>query len=92
MMKKALSVSWIRNSFQEGRRRFLSHVVERTEVGNGEQVMPNIPAFDYVPPAYTGPSAAEILRKRREFLSPSMFYFYEKPVCVDSIINLYYHP
>ncbi|RRT76627.1 hypothetical protein B296_00021997 [Ensete ventricosum] len=42
--------------------------------------LPNMPPFDYTPPPYDGPSAAEILRKRSEFLSPSMFYFYKKPV------------
>lgn len=32
------------------------------------------------PRPYSGPPAAEILAKRREFLSPSMFHFYKKPV------------
>ncbi|KAI3474265.1 hypothetical protein Pfo_029053 [Paulownia fortunei] len=44
--------------------------------------IPKIPPFDYTPPPYTGPTAAEILTKRKEFLSPSMFYFYNKPVNV----------
>ncbi|KAL3826183.1 hypothetical protein ACJIZ3_022212 [Penstemon smallii] len=44
------------------------------------EVSPRIPSFDYTPPAYTGPTADEILKKRKEFLSPSMFYFYSKPV------------
>lgn len=42
--------------------------------------LPKMPPFDYTPPPYSGPSAAEILAKRKEFLSPSMFYFYSKPV------------
>ncbi|KAG5582221.1 hypothetical protein H5410_052848 [Solanum commersonii] len=41
-------------------------------------INPRMPHFDYSPPPYNGPSADEILRKRKEFLSPSMFYFYEK--------------
>jgi alanine-glyoxylate transaminase/(R)-3-amino-2-methylpropionate-pyruvate transaminase len=41
-----------------------------------------MPSFDYSPPPYTGPTADQILRKRKEFLSPSMFYFYDKPVNV----------
>ncbi|KAK6118216.1 hypothetical protein DH2020_048002 [Rehmannia glutinosa] len=45
-------------------------------------VYPKMPPFDYTAPPYTGPTAAEILTKRKEFLSPSMFYFYEKPVNV----------
>lgn len=44
--------------------------------------LPKIPPFDYTPPPYSGPSSAEILAKRKEFLSPSMFYFYSKPVNV----------
>ncbi|XAR55763.1 Alanine--glyoxylate transaminase [Bertholletia excelsa] len=39
-----------------------------------------LPPFDYSPPPYTGPSAAEILQKRKQYLSPSMFYFYDKPI------------
>ncbi|MQL76032.1 hypothetical protein Taro_008422 [Colocasia esculenta] len=44
--------------------------------------LPKMPAFDYVPPPYAGPRGEEILRKRSEFLSPSMFYFYKKPLNV----------
>ncbi|KAH6769338.1 PYRIMIDINE 4 [Perilla frutescens var. frutescens] len=42
--------------------------------------LPKMPPFDYTPPPYSGPTAAEILAKRKEFLSPSMPYFYSKPV------------
>lgn len=49
--------------------------------GHGEAVgVPKLPAFDYSPPPYEGPSGEEILRKRKEFLSPSMFCFYKRPV------------
>ena len=41
---------------------------------------PRMPAFDHVPLPYDGPSAAEIARKRAEYLSPSLFHFYSKPV------------
>ncbi|XP_022893500.1 alanine--glyoxylate aminotransferase 2 homolog 3, mitochondrial-like [Olea europaea var. sylvestris] len=50
--------------------------------GNDAGIIPAMPAFDYTPPPYTGPDAEEIMRKRREFLSPSMFCFYKKPVNV----------
>lgn len=50
--------------------------------GNDAGIIPSMPAFDYTPPPYTGPDAEEIMRKRREFLSPSMFCFYKKPVNV----------
>ncbi|GMH10002.1 hypothetical protein Nepgr_011843 [Nepenthes gracilis] len=41
-----------------------------------------MPPFDYTPPPYTGPFASEILRKRKEYLSPSMFMFYKQPLNV----------
>lgn len=47
---------------------------------DGDVNIPKMPPFDYTPPPYEGPSSAEILQKRREFLSPSMFYFYNNPV------------
>lgn len=39
-----------------------------------------LPAFDYSPPAYSGPSRDEIIAKRREYLSPSIFHNYKSPV------------
>lgn len=39
-----------------------------------------MPPFDYTPPPYDGPSADEVLRKRSQFLSPSLFHFYKKPL------------
>ncbi|KAB1224585.1 hypothetical protein CJ030_MR2G004977 [Morella rubra] len=44
--------------------------------------VPKMPPFDYSPPPYNGPSADEILAKRREYLSPSVFHFYKKPLNV----------
>ncbi|KAF5471459.1 hypothetical protein F2P56_008248 [Juglans regia] len=41
-----------------------------------------MPPFDYSPPPYDGPSADEIMAKRKEFLSPSFFHFYKKPLHV----------
>ncbi|RRT41850.1 hypothetical protein B296_00042205 [Ensete ventricosum] len=43
-------------------------------------VLPIMPPFDYIPPPYHGPRAAEIVRKRSEFLSPSISYLYKNPV------------
>jgi len=42
--------------------------------------VPRMPAFDHVPLPYDGPSAADIARKRAEYLSPSLFHFYSKPL------------
>jgi hypothetical protein len=43
-------------------------------------VLQKMPPFDYTPPPYDGPRAAEILSKRNKYLSPSLFHFYTKPV------------
>ncbi|KAG5060565.1 hypothetical protein JHK87_001594 [Glycine soja] len=42
--------------------------------------VPSLPLFDYSPPPYAGPTADEILAKRREYLSPSILHFYKNPV------------
>lgn len=42
--------------------------------------VPRMPDFDHVPLPYDGPTAAEIARKRAEFLSPSLSHFYSKPL------------
>ncbi|XP_007048074.2 PREDICTED: alanine--glyoxylate aminotransferase 2 homolog 1, mitochondrial [Theobroma cacao] len=39
-----------------------------------------LPVFDYQPKPYNGPSADEILEKRKKFLGPSLFYYYQKPL------------
>lgn len=41
---------------------------------------PKLPPFAYAPKPYTGPLADEVLRKRRTFLGPSHFYYYQKPL------------
>ncbi|KAF2306513.1 hypothetical protein GH714_018890 [Hevea brasiliensis] len=47
---------------------------------DNDVLIPKMPPFDYSPPPYTGPSANEIMAKRKEFLSPSLFHFYKNPV------------
>jgi alanine-glyoxylate transaminase/(R)-3-amino-2-methylpropionate-pyruvate transaminase len=41
---------------------------------------PALPPFDYQPKTYTGPTAEEVLKLRREFLSPGLFLYYKKPM------------
>ncbi|KAF3552393.1 hypothetical protein DY000_02003861 [Brassica cretica] len=59
-----------------------AHVVaQRTNsVHQTETKVPKIPPFSYSPPPYDGPSTGEIIAKRREFLSPALFHFYNTPV------------
>ena len=60
-------------------RRF-SRVAAAAPAETATAVPPRMPAFDHVPLPYDGPSAADIARKRAEYLSPSLFHFYSKPV------------
>lgn len=41
---------------------------------------PLIPHFDHTPQPYTGPSAREVLEKRKRFLNPSIFLYYKNPI------------
>ncbi|MFN2508096.1 MAG: aspartate aminotransferase family protein [Chthoniobacterales bacterium] len=41
---------------------------------------PELPPFQHQPAKYTGPSADEVLRLRREFLNPGIFLYYKKPI------------
>ncbi|CAK9144498.1 unnamed protein product [Ilex paraguariensis] len=76
VMRRAL---WGRE-FQ-GWRRCLSQLTQKeASLPEDGFVIPKLPPFDYSPPPYVGPTADQILRKRNEFLSPSMFYFYKKPL------------
>lgn len=38
-----------------------------------------LPPFDHAPRKYSGPSADEVLRLRKEFLNPGIFLYYKKP-------------
>jgi alanine-glyoxylate transaminase/(R)-3-amino-2-methylpropionate-pyruvate transaminase len=70
-----------RNHLKLQRGFFSSQVAAATTKENGVFV-PQMPSFDYTPPPYTGPSADEILAKRKAHLSPSLFHFYTKPLNV----------
>lgn len=43
---------------------------------------PVLPPFDYAPRPYTGPSAAEVLAVRQQFLHPAIFHYYKKPLMI----------
>ncbi|KAJ9179633.1 hypothetical protein P3X46_007983 [Hevea brasiliensis] len=59
--------------------RYFSQLAQKE---NNDVLIPKLPPFDYSPPPYTGPSADEIMAKRKEFLSPSLFHFYKNPLNV----------
>ncbi|KAI7757705.1 hypothetical protein M8C21_027260 [Ambrosia artemisiifolia] len=41
---------------------------------------PELPSFDYEPVPYKGPSAQQVFEKRKKFLGPSLFHYYQKPL------------
>jgi len=55
---------------------------------NDDFLVPKMPRFDYTPPPYTGPSTAESSKKRKEYLSPSIFHLFKNPV--SSILSSFY--
>src|SRR5437764_2502509 len=41
---------------------------------------PELPGFSHQPRKYSGPSADEVLRLRKQFLNPGIFLYYKKPL------------
>lgn len=41
---------------------------------------PTLPPFNYQPKPYTGPSAEEVLKLRKEFMNPGIFLYYKDPI------------
>src|ERR1700678_1997032 len=41
---------------------------------------PSLPPTSHQPRKYTGPSARAVLAKRKQFLSPGIFLYYQKPL------------
>ncbi len=41
-----------------------------------------LPPSDFVPEAYSGPPAEEVLALRRQYLTPALFTYYRKPVMI----------
>lgn len=72
------------NSLRLPQRCFFSQLaqMEESSPNENETFLPKMPPFDYSPPPYSGPSADEILAKRKTFLSPSLFHLYNKPLNV----------
>src|SRR5436305_7879831 len=56
----------------------MSHVTYRQL--NKMREAPILPKFDHDPRKYSGPSADEVLRLRKEFLNPGIFLYYKKPL------------
>jgi alanine-glyoxylate transaminase / (R)-3-amino-2-methylpropionate-pyruvate transaminase len=44
--------------------------------------IPQLPPYDHIPHPYTGPTLDEVLALRREFLSPALLTYYQKPLMI----------
>ncbi len=43
---------------------------------------PTLPAFDFTPAHYSGPSAEEVLAQRHAHVNPGIFHYYKKPLMI----------
>ncbi|URE38991.1 Aminotransferase class-III [Musa troglodytarum] len=77
-MQRVLVLRRLYSSVPPSRR--LSQSAAVAADGIDAAVLHIMPPFDYTPPPYHGPRAAEIVRKRSEFLSPSISYLYKNPL------------
>ncbi|KAK4274885.1 hypothetical protein QN277_018050 [Acacia crassicarpa] len=57
--------------------RFLSSIARSSENGD---VLPEMPYFNYTPAPYNGPSASDLLKRRREYLPTCLGPFYHNPL------------
>lgn len=44
--------------------------------------MPELPPCTYTPKPYTGPSSESVYTLRKQFLSPAIFHYYQKPLMI----------
>ncbi|XP_059668115.1 alanine--glyoxylate aminotransferase 2 homolog 2, mitochondrial-like [Cornus florida] len=82
MQRFAMKRPFSGKDLQSLSRPFSQLAQKQTPLPENDAFLPKLPPFDYSPPPYTGPSSAEILQKRKDYLSPSMFCFYNKPLNV----------
>lgn len=83
LLKKALREAAKNKSFSSHHFQSLSLAASFSAVSSssseGDQLAV-LPPFDYVPKPYNGPLADEVFRKRKTFLGPSLFHYYQKPL------------
>ncbi|KAL9673509.1 hypothetical protein QQ045_029768 [Rhodiola kirilowii] len=61
-------------------RRPISRISSERFLSSSISSPPELPPFDYQPKPYSGPSADEVLQKRKTFLGPSLFHYYQNPL------------
>ena len=85
MMQRFTAKRSLQNVSASLLRRCISSTSQTASVKDTDEFLARLPPFDYTPPPYSGPSADEVLNKRKEFLSPSMPLLFRKPVTFFSI-------
>jgi alanine-glyoxylate transaminase/(R)-3-amino-2-methylpropionate-pyruvate transaminase len=53
-----------------------------THAATNSTTMPALPPFDHTPAPYAGPSKAEVLAMRREYLTPALVTMYRDPLMI----------
>ncbi|GLT54110.1 hypothetical protein SLA2020_273380 [Shorea laevis] len=56
--------------------------VPSSVVAGDDAPPPQLLPFDHAPRPYRGPKADEVFQKRKQFLGPSLFHYYQKPVSI----------
>lgn len=87
ILKKALQNANSKPLYRRSRSTFCSSFSSIPSASAAAAVVdpkPLLPPFDYEPKPYNGPLADEIFQKRKKFLGPSLFHYYQKPVCTLS--------
>ncbi|CAN6321289.1 unnamed protein product [Urochloa humidicola] len=75
-----------RGAAAAGRRRCPAEVLRRMVSSEAaperapSRTPPEMPPFDHQPRPYAGMAGAEIFEKRKAFLGPSLFHYYQKPI------------
>ncbi|KAK9699235.1 hypothetical protein RND81_08G161700 [Saponaria officinalis] len=80
----ALRTIFKQNSIQKCRKHqsLITRYSTVSSVNSSDVVLepPKLPSFDHQPKPYNGPLADDVLQKRKTFLGPSLFYYYQKPL------------
>lgn len=62
---------------------FFSTAPSSSADADADDRLPQLPPFDHAPRPYNGPRADQVFQKRKKFLGPSLFHYYQKPVSIS---------
>ena len=58
----------------------MTATIQNSAIGNKPLAAPRMPACDYTPRPYTGPSREEVLATRKRYANPAIFTIYKEPI------------